>query len=281
MKETEKEKVIHITTPKARKEHVCEFCGKPIAKGERYLNIAYRKGKRMFSRKTHFGCKERQDKAKVSAVPGVPVTEDQFKRQVHDDTLTMLETFTFRENMDIAFVPLIITEVAWSYAFKVVRYAADNRIPQTVKLSRQVRALREKYISDCRKDLDGKHMEKMEKAADEFIRKCSMDFTLLFYSLNNDLKKHWPDYAYLDMRTDACIAMVMLQLLKEHNKRMDELMSSRLGGQVPVYSNPINDALWDCMDAYADPCRLDFSGHVDLSMKIIRKKFDQIDFEVK
>lgn len=276
-----KEKVIHITTPKARKEHVCEFCGQPIAKGERYLNIAYKRDGKMMNRKTHFGCKEKEDKPKVSAIPGVPVTEDQFKRQVHDDTMNMLETFTFEENMSIAFVPLIITETAWYFAMKVVKYAAEHRIPETVKLSRSVRALRDKYISDCRKDLDNAHIKKMEDAAAEFVKTCQTDFALLFYSMNNELKKQWANYSYLDMRTDACIAMVMLQLLKEHNKRMDELMSKKLGGEVPVYTNPINESLRDCMEAYAAPCKFKFEGHVVTSMKIIQKKFGQIEFEVK
>lgn len=276
-----KEKVIHITTPKARKQHICEVCGKPIAIGDRYLNIAYKRDGKMLSRKTHFGCNEEKESPKVSTIPGVPVTEEQFKQNVHNDTLTMLETFTFRENMNIAFVPLIITEVAWHFAMKVVKYAVDNRIDYTKKLSREVKALREQYISECRKDLDNKHIEKMEIAAKEFVALCSKDFTLLFFSLNNELKKKWSDNAHLDMKTDACIAVVMLQLLKEHNRRMDELMSSKLGGDVPVYKNPINEKLWSLMESYASPCKFKFEGHVETSMKIIRKKFDQIDFEVK
>ena len=276
-----KERVIHITTPKARKEHICEVCGKPIPVGERYLNIAYNRDRKMMNRKTHFGCNENKQEKKIVTIPGVPVTEEQFKKNVHDDTLNMLQTFTFQENMNIAFVPLIITEVAWYYAFKVVKFAADNRIPETVKLSRSVKALREQYLSDCSKDLDRKHIDKMEKSAEEFVKLCQTDFLLLFYSLNNELKKQWADYDNLDMRTDACIAIIMLQLLKEHNRRMDKLMESKLGGKVPSYRNPINDKLLDLMDAYASPCKLEFTGNVDTSMKIIRKKFDQIDFEVK
>lgn len=276
-----KERVLRISTPISRKEHVCAVCGKSIAKGDRYLNIAIKKGKMLVSRKTHLGCSEKKDKPTINAMPGVPITEEQFKQQVHDDTLTMLQTFTFRENMNIAFVPLIITEVAWHYALKVVKFAADNRIDEVKKLSRTVRTLREEYISTCRKDLDNKHIEKLEIAANEFVALCRMDFTVLFYSLNNELKKQWSDYAYLDMRTDACIAMIILQLLKEHNRRMDSLMASKLGRDVPKYRNPINDKLWDCMEAYASPCKFKFDGHVETSMKIIRNKFDKIDFEVK
>lgn len=276
-----KEKILHTTTPKARKEHICQICGKSICIGERYLNIAYKADGKLMNRKTHFGCCEKKEQPRVSAIPGVLVTEEQFKHQVHDDTMKMLETFTFKENMNIAFVPLIITEVAWLYAMRVVKKAADNRIPETVKLSRTVRALREQYLSECSKDLDRKHIEKMEKSAEEFVKLCQTDFLLLFYSLNNELKKKWADYAFLDMRTDACIAMIVLQLLKEHNRHMDELMARKLGGDVPSYRNPINDKLWSCMEAYASPCEFKFEGHVETSMKIIRKKFNQIDFEVK
>ena len=276
-----REKVLHTTTPKARKEHTCQLCGKPIRKGDRYLNIAYSLDGKLMNRKTHFGCCDKKEQPKLSADMGIPTTEEMFKRKMHDDTLVMLKTFTFEENMNIAYVPIIITEVAWYYAMKVVKYAADNRIPDTIKLSRSVRALREEYLNNCRKDLKEKHLDQMRKAAEEFIGECQMDFLLLFYSMNNELKKQWPDYPHLDMKTDACIAIVILQVLKDHNERMDELMSDRLGNDVPSYRNPINDKLKEYMKAYAAPCKFEFSGHVETSMKIIRKKFGKIDFNVK
>lgn len=220
-----KEKVLRTSTPIARKEHTCAVCGKPIAKGERYLNIAIKKGGKLVSRKTHFGCSEKKEQPKVMPLAGLPITEEQFKKSVHDDTLTMLETFTFDENMQIAFTPLIITEVAWKYAYIVLDHAAKERISETKKLSRVVKTLREKYLSDCRKDLDNAHLESMKEAAEVFVNSCGNDFMILFYSLNNEFKKQWYDLEYLDMRTYAGIAIIILQLLKEHNMRMEELMA--------------------------------------------------------
>jgi len=275
------EKIIHITTPKANKEHICEVCGKPIHKGERYLNIAVKRNGKMVSRKTHMGCSEPQNTPKIYTKPSVPSTEEQFKEQVHADTLALLHTFTFRENMDIAYTPLIITEVAWHYAFEVLKVAAKNRISETKKLSRAIKAMREKYISDCRKDLDIKHIEKMQNAGEDFICKARNDFAILHYSISNQLLKDSPDLPFIDMRSDACIVIILLELLKEHNARMNKVISEKLKEEIPPINNPINDALRECMDAFVSPAKFEWSQHVATSMKIMQKHIANIEYDIK
>ena len=275
-------KILHTTTPKARKEHKCQVCGKSICKGEKYLNIAYSQDGKLMSRKTHLDCCEekKEEEKKPLSVPVEQMSEELFKLKVHHDTMEMLETFSFKENMEIAFVPFIITETAWHFASKVLKYAAENKISNTKKLSRSVKALREEYIRDCRKDIDYEHMRKMESAASEFVSSCNMDFVILFYSLNNELKKKWYDVKHLDLKTNAGISVIMLRLLDEHNRHMDKLMSKRLGREVPSYRNSINDSLRKYMLSFMEPCKISFDGNVATSMKIISKKFSQIDFEI-
>lgn len=73
----------------------------------------------------------------------LPMTERQFKKLVADNTERMLETFTWEENMLIAFVPLIISKVAWVYAEKVLAYCAEHRLSEYKKLGRVVKMLRQ------------------------------------------------------------------------------------------------------------------------------------------
>lgn len=275
------EKILHTSTPKANREHLCEVCGKPICKGEIYLNIAIKRDGKLVNRKTHLGCSKKGEKTKVTANHRIPITEEQFKQQIHNDTLTMLETFTFRENMDIAFTPLIITEVAWHFTFKVLKQAADNRIEDTKKLSRAIKALRVKFLSDCRKDLDDKHIKRIENVANLFIKENLKDFMLLWFSANNELKKNWAELPYLGMRTDACISLCMLEILRQHNQRIDKLMSSKLGHDVPAYRNPINDSLEDCMAAFISPAVFGLTEHVKTSIKILHKRLELIEYDVK
>lgn len=272
------ERILKTTTPTAKKEHTCAVCGQTIHKGERYLNVSILEDGKVRSRKTHFGCSEKKEPPKVHYT--LPTSEQVFKQQVHDDTLKMLQTFTFRENMDIAFTPLIITEIAWIYAFKVTKYAADHRIPETIKLSRTVKMLRQKYIDECRKDLDYKHLQNLFDESERFLQTMAKDFLILWFSVNNDLKKEWSHLEFLDMRTDAYISIVMCEFLKEHNRRMDKIIEQKMGQSRP-YKNPITEALEECMEAYVSPAKIDFSNHVRTSMGILRNNIGKIEYNVK
>lgn len=117
------------------------------------------------------------------------VQEKQFKEQCNADTKALMESFTFEEHVQIAFVPLIIAQVAWVYADKVVRYCADKRISEVKKLSRTVKQLREHYLVQLSKDLDREHLNKILSQADELINVCAFDFQILYYSTCNEINR--------------------------------------------------------------------------------------------
>ena len=260
------EKISSMTTPVARKAHICSICGKPIQKGEQYFNTSYKVGRKIMNRKAHYSCHE-----------GKKMTEDEFKKTIGADM--MMEVFSFQENMEIAFIPLIITEVARNYADKVTQAAARDRIPQTIKLSRDVKTLHKAYDEEVAKDLDNKHQEHFKGRTQEFIQECSRDLLILWFSVSKQLKKSWSKLPCLDMRTDAFVCIVMCELLKQHNKRMADLIGERTG-YYKEYTNPKIEALRECMEAYVSPAEIDFSIHVKTSLKIMQKHLSRIKFNL-
>lgn len=60
-------KLVKITTPVAKQEHICNCCGKVIKKGEQYSNYLYKTSRRKLERHyLHLDChdvpsKEEQD----------------------------------------------------------------------------------------------------------------------------------------------------------------------------------------------------------------------------
>ena len=209
-----------------------------------------------------------------------PMNESNFKAIVHRDTQTMLNTFTWDENMMIAFVPLIISKVAWVYAEKAVKYCTDNRISEFKKLGRSVKELRQKYIDVLRLDLDYSHINRIETQTLQFMDECNYDLAILWYQVNQYIKTNAPDMPYDTMRTDAAVAVMMVRYLKAHNRRMDAIIASKMG-QSQSIDNPQMRSLEKLMMQYfPNDFKLETNTNLDLCGKIFAKNLSKIEFEV-
>lgn len=206
--------------------------------------------------------------------------EKAFKLGVLKDVKKSLQVFTFKENMDIAFTPLIIFEVAWHYAFVVMENAAKLKVDETKKLCRAIKFVRESYIAMCRKDLDASHMKRLELVKDDFINKCARDLQVLWFSISNELKRNYGKLEYIDeLRTDAFLCIVILDVMKEHNKHMDDVIKQKMG-HCNSYKNPFVDALRESMEAFVYPANIENDKNVKLSMAIMKNNLEKIDYNV-
>lgn len=206
-------------------------------------------------------------------------TETNFKKQVKSDVHTMLETFTWKENMMIAFVPLIISHIAWAYADKVLKCCAELRISETIKLSRAVKKIHQEYIESLKKDLDPLHIERIEKQSERFYKEYQNDFVILWYCINFEYKRRYPNDRLTAMRTDAYFSILMCRYFVEHNKRMDKLIESKMGFAQSI-KNPYMDKLETCMDAYCGENTIKNTPNIDACMRVFQKNLDDIEFEV-
>lgn len=208
--------------------------------------------------------------------------ERAFTKEVAAEAKRLLSDFTREEQINIAFVPLIFNHIAWVYAMQAVQMCADQRIDELKKVTRCVRQLRKAYMDEVCKDLDLKHQGHVERETERFMAEFHHDFTILYFAVNGEMKRKMPDCRYDEMRTLAVMSMLMVRFVDEHNKRMDALIASRLGGSKPSLRMPVMDALYACMDAYASVSD-DFDyGFTDIetSMEIIRLRLQEIEFEI-
>lgn len=210
------------------------------------------------------------------------IKEDAFKKTVADDTAKMMQVFTFEEQMRISFLPLIISELAWKYAERARKESAEQRITLLKKLSRSIVQLREKYISEVRKDLDYKHIKHFQEAAEMFCEEYAYDFTIFFYTVNGLFKKAMPEYPYDRMRSNAIISVLLIKFLDEHNKKMDVLIASKMGGAKESIRTPIMDALCTCMEAYAGEMgKFDYNdNNLKLCLRVLEKNINKIQFDL-
>lgn len=212
-----------------------------------------------------------------SALMRPPCSEEIFRRQVRQSVEQRLKVFTKQENFFMALGPLVIADIAWQYAVRTTELAAKYRIEVLKKLSRTVGVLHKRYDELLRKDLDDKGIKRISILSQKFLKVAANDFTVLWCSMNNDIRRLLPDAPYQDMRTEALCGYVMLELLKEHNRKMDELIMERCGHH-DCAPNPTLDSLRDALDAYISPDKLVLSDNARLSVKILYNKLSQMDF---
>lgn len=217
--------------------------------------------------------------AKTGSLPPF-VDEARFRQQMRDDTQVMLETFTWEENMMIAFVPLIISRVAFWYAERVMKYCADHRIQEVKKLGRAIKELRTRYIDGLRKDLDFQHINNVETQALRFTDEYAWDFQVLWFQVNGAIKREHPDLAYSDMRTDAWCGVLMVDFLKRHNAEMSKIIAAKMGSSATI-TNPCLLSLATLLDAYLPKdFKIADSKQIDLCFRVLANRIREIKFEL-
>lgn len=179
----------------------------------------------------------------------------------------------------IAFVPLIISHIAWLYSDKVLKQCAELRIPETLKLSRAMKHVKQEYIDSLKRDLDARHIERINEQTERFCKEYANDFTILWYCVNAEHMRRFPDDRLQSMRTDAYVAILMCRFLVEHNKRMDKIIEAKLGFAQSI-KNPYMEKLEDCMGAYLGENVINDTPNIKACMRIFQRNLDAIEFNV-
>ena len=211
----------------------------------------------------------------------LPITERQFKNDIAERTERMLETFTWKENMMIAFVPLIISKAAWVYAEKVLAYCAGHRLPDYIKQGRMVKNLRQEYIETLSKDLDRRHIRHIEKQTELFMHGINHHLTVLWLQANTYMKNAGcGDITHDAMRTDAMVAILMVQYLAAHDKRMNAIIKQKMGYSGSI-TNPHMIKLAELMKGYLPKGFVIGTNYqLDLCAKIFENSLAKIEFGI-
>lgn len=220
---------------------------------------------------------------KKSVTSTKELKEQKFQEMIKKDALEIFENFSNEETMKIAFVPCVISHIAFSYGKKCREAAAANKISILKPLTKAFDKLSKDYIEELSIDLDLDHRNNIEVQAERLINKYAWDFQLFRLSVNSEFKKEFPEYPFAELRTDALCGVVMIDILDEHNMNIDKMLEARLGRPQNSVANPKLEALRHLLMGFAgDPEKFNFSAfNIDVSSRIILKRICEMDFEVK
>lgn len=194
----------------------------------------------------------------------------------------MKKYMTDDEQMQVAFVPLIIQHIIFSYAFNFTRHAASNKVEKYKKQSRRVKQLYDELINDMRRDLDHLHLQKVFDESDNFLQACARDMTIMYFSVNSEIKKkkyRIDDNVHTELYTYAFITLELIRYMERYIWRMNELLAEKIGMRDDAVLNPFIQELRKVMNAVVAPMTIDASGHVATCVRIFDNQIGSIRFE--
>lgn len=199
--------------------------------------------------------------------------EAKFRQEVKSDVERIFNAFTMQEHVQITFVPLVLNEIAWHFAFRAIKLGAIDRVQDLKKLSRVLRQLREHYERLICKDLLPSDFERIHKQTMEFMQENAYHFQIMYYTASNVFSKQYGKQPFEEMRVYALLSMLVMQYTDEHNKRCDMMLEQRLGKIQAAKRMPDMDSLYSGMDAFSGelPVPFDFAdSNLQMCLGVLR-----------
>lgn len=199
--------------------------------------------------------------------------EAKFQQTVKTDVERILHAFTVEEHLQITFVPLVLNEIAWQFAFKAIQLGARDKVQDLKKLSRVLKELRVHYERVVCKDLQPKDLARLQAQSLKFMQEHAYHFQIMYYTASNVFSKQYGKLPFEEMRVYALLSMLVIRYTDEHNKRCDKMLEERLGKIQAAVRMPDMNSLYSGMDAYTGelPQPFDFAdSNIQMCMGIMR-----------
>lgn len=170
------------------------------------------------------------------------------------------------EQLRQIFIPLVAAEIIWDYVDKAHTYCAQNRVSETVKLTRAIKAMHQSYNEYVAKSLDRQHRDNVRAAADRFTAENAYHLTVMYCTLSNEMHKAHigEEIKHEELRVISLCSMALLRALRI----------------VPgVIALPKLKDLDEIMEAYVSPFEIDLTQNVEILQKVLARKL--LEIEVK
>ena len=191
----------------------------------------------------------------------------------------MLDKFSAEEALKIAYLPIILTQVAFRFATSV----ADECAQRKLDYKKQVRAIREhskEYISNIVGGDQVDLINSLENQMCAFLGTAGNDVQTLYFCINQELKTKYPELTEYNLLTNIYICQALCTYVRMKEIRYDQLIRDRLNAP---YNSIINkDALAVCKALQEIAGNYKISLHtqfINTAVTMIGIKIDNMDFK--
>ena len=136
---------------------------------------------------------------------------------------------TLREQSLIAFAPLVLIDIAFTYAGKCRNYAAKKRVLNLKPVCRAFDACTTRWQETIASALDYEHRNHIHHEAQKFLRECSNDFARMWFTACNLWNIGHAHLPHQPLRVDALCGLLMLNATKRLSDMNNTMLRQRIG----------------------------------------------------
>lgn len=185
------------------------------------------------------------------------------------------------EALRLAYIPVIITKLTLCYIDTVISHCVANRLPYN-KIVRELREYIKIYNNDIIGDIHKTSSDELKKLIGEFFDVNGRDMTTLWWVINQELKKKYPEldneYEFLTM---VYMPITMLHYLLNVGKEIDAMLRRRLVGASGSINSGAIFGMLRCLEKMVSDYKLETSSMVEIAVKVISRKVDAIELKVE
>lgn len=136
----------------------------------------------------------------------------------------ILSLFTVEESVKIAYMPIVLMEIAMQYIDAMINLCVSKRLESTKKEVRMFKKLKEEYKVYPFENMEEDVLDMAKKSMNDFFRANSRDTTTLYYTVSNALLKGgMRDYIGMDeTKHDILVYAVCAISIMDYIRKIDE-----------------------------------------------------------
>lgn len=209
--------------------------------------------------------------------------EERRERETRRERELVRGALTLQEKARVAIVPVMVDFMALRFASVAAEKAASYRLAMMKRVTREVRALMAEYERAMSAGVERGTLDLIRGHAERFMEEYRKDFTVLYFSVNQEFKRKCPACPYDDLRTAAIMAKLLLRLSERYGREAFKAVARAIGKSKIPARLPLMGELERCMDAYAaEMGRFDYGEkNVTLAMRVIENRVNGIEFGVE
>lgn len=191
----------------------------------------------------------------------------------------MLEQFSVEEAVRIAYIPIILTKAAFQFADFIRRQCVEQRLAY-VKESRAIRQALHDYERETLGQVNAGVMDTLEKQVGHFFEEAGTNVQTLWYVVNSELKKRYPELSSYDLLTNIYVCVSILDYVRRFESSADHIIRQRTGMPYASVQNCQSADIRNACLSIADRYKVERTDMINLAIRVIALKIDAMVVEV-